>query len=773
MHFQHFTSARAIALTAFATLALLSVSQIAAGGLLGDRVPIPDVQRSAAAETRTERHLLGPPLKESVSPRLESVLGAFEDAFEERDGDVMALIAASAGIELDGDRLAVTVRPTWGRTTQAVDLGQIEKMGGEVLACSEHFLDLSIPVSKLRELSECGGVAFVQRRLLGVLQVEHRAQPVELSGFGRDPVVSEGVALSGAATQHGLGFSGVGMKVAVIDGGFIGIYDAYAAGELGGDAWFLDLTGLGIDTETEHGTAVAENVCDMAPGVTLYMIKIASAAHLESAKDFCISEGIHIINHSMGWFGQPGDGSGSICDIAEDAYANGILWVNSAGNNALNHNEGVFTDTDVDGFHEFSPGDPLLTVFLGLGESISLFLTWHAWPLTFEDYDLYLYDNSITSVAWSLNVQAPGQPVESLTYTATASGFYHVGIHDFSTTSPHEYDLMAMSGRKFHPLYGGEYYVKSGSILSPADAEHVLAVGALHHSEWYTGPVACFSSWGPTNDGRLKPEIAGPDSCASFTYDPNWIGTSSSSPHVAGAAALIWQEVPTIVTVDDIWGWLTDHAVDMGVPGQDNTYGYGRLDIPPDVPVEASFYALATEDGSVMLRWVIASTSDIQALNVYRSIGSDGTFVRINDDLMEPDSPGAFEDSTVWPGGTFCYELRALMTDGSEDTVGESVTVRVPGALGLSLRPPTPNPTADRTDLSFDIPAVAGAVKLAVFDVGGRLVRTLIDEAMPPGRYSLAWDAEDDQGSRVASGVYFCVLTAGEETRSRKVLLLR
>jgi subtilisin family serine protease len=106
-----------------------------------------------------------------------------------------------------------------------------------------------------------------------------------------------------------------------------------------------------------------------------------------------------------------------------------------------------------------------------------------------------------------------------------------------------------------------------------------MAVGAISHENWTAGPQEPFSSQGPTNDGRIKPEISGPDNVRSSIFG-SFGGTSASSPHVAGAAALILSQYPTY-SVSQLWNALTSSAVDMGSSGQDNIYGYGRLNLPP------------------------------------------------------------------------------------------------------------------------------------------------------------------------------------------------
>jgi hypothetical protein len=66
-------------------------------------------------------------------------------------------------------------------------------------------------------------------------------------------------------------------------------------------------------------------------------------------------------------------------------------------------------------------------------------------------------------------------------------------------------------------------------------------------------------------------------------------------------------------------------------------------------------------------------------------------------------------------------------------------------------------------------------VTLQLFDVGGRLVRTLVDEMQEPREegYLIEWDGADDSGRKLPSGVYFYRLRTGEVTRTRKLMLLR
>jgi subtilisin-like proprotein convertase family protein len=94
----------------------------------------------------------------------------------------------------------------------------------------------------------------------------------------------------------------------------------------------------------------------------------------------------------------------------------------------------------------------------------------------------------------------------------------------------------------------------------------------------------------------------------------------------------------------------------------------------------------------------------------------------------------------------------------------------LPQALALNRN--FPNPFNPQTVIGFAVPQ-AGPVKLAVFDLRGRLVTTLVDEAMTAGHHQAVWRGQDDRGQQVASGTYFYRLTAGGQTITDKMLLLK
>ena len=83
-----------------------------------------------------------------------------------------------------------------------------------------------------------------------------------------------------------------------------------------------------------------------------------------------------------------------------------------------------------------------------------------------------------------------------------------------------------------------------------------------------------------------------------------------------------------------------------------------------------------------------------------------------------------------------------------------------------------PNPFIRHTQIRYELP-IASHIKLAVYDVAGREVRTLVDGTEPAGFYKVAWDGRDDEGHLAPSGVYFLRFQAGSFKSIKKMVALR
>jgi len=130
-----------------------------------------------------------------------------------------------------------------------------------------------------------------------------------------------------------------------------------------------------------------------------------------------------------------------------------------------------------------------------------------------------------------------------------------------------------------------------------------------------------------------------------------------------------------------------------------------------------------------------------------------------------------------WPSGVVqeIYDVAVDQRITIEEDVSCLSGVETPPAIprALALHANIPNPFNPATTIRFDLPA-AGPVRLAIYDVTGRLVRALAaDDSRPAGRFEAVWDGRTEDGAESAAGIYFCRLEAGERVLTRKMALIR
>ena len=134
-------------------------------------------------------------------------------------------------------------------------------------------------------------------------------------------------------------------------------------------------------------------------------------------------------------------------------------------------------------------------------------------------------------------------------------------------------------------------------------------------------------------------------------------------------------------------------------------------------------------------------------------------------------------DSVIvsWPAGTVeiytavLADRRLTLTESRVTDVGDATAA---GGPAFQLAAVTPNPASGPAVLRFALPKTAH-VRLAVFDVRGRLVATLANGLLPPGWHPIVWQRRDTRGARVASGVYWAQLEALGEVRTQRLVLVR
>lgn len=445
-----------------------------------------------------------------------------------------------------------------------------------------------------------------------------------------DAVAGEEVAAALAPAWHAKGFTGKGVKVAIIDGGFVGLADRQASGDLPANVITQDVCGGGFNTITDHGTGVAEIVYEMAPDAQLYLICIETEVDFAAAVQYAKGQGVHVISHSGSWFGPVrGDGTGLFGGLAADARAAGILWVNSAGNYAQTHWSGTYVPSGNGSIHLFAPGDQGNTFVLPNNTPICGFLRWDEWPAAVSDFDLLLIrSDTLQILDTSADEQTGSQPaIEGLCGRQTSGSSMTVAwfIGGYSVKSNPRIDLFTFSP----PL---QYQTAAGSILEPGTSPAALAVGALC---WQSKQPEAFTSQGPTVDGRVKPDIAAHDSVSSATYGSffgcgmsGFAGTSAAAPEVAGAAALVKQAFPSY-TPDQLQQYLVKAARDLGAPGADNVTGAGELQLPtpPDLVKPAGKALTSSGKAGKIVKLLFTAGDDSGSVDVVDQVKRNGRVV--------------------------------------------------------------------------------------------------------------------------------------------------
>ena len=125
-------------------------------------------------------------------------------------------------------------------------------------------------------------------------------------------------------------------------------------------------------------------------------------------------------------------------------------------------------------------------------------------------------------------------------------------------------------------------------------------------------------------------------------------------------------------------------------------------------------------------------------------------------------------------------------TDGTSPNFGIDVVIpetieEEPTAVHPKQRPSQhfsldqnyPNPFNPVTKIRFELPA-ASRVRLEIYDVTGRLVKTLVNKSsMPAGQYETSWNGKNNNGQSVSSGIYFYKMEADRFQKVRKMVLIK
>jgi len=215
-----------------------------------------------------------------------------------------------------------------------------------------------------------------------------------------------------------------------------------------------------------------------------------------------------------------------------------------------------------------------------------------AWGASNIDLDLYLFNADHSACGnHSLGPQDGDEnPIEDASCQTNADWVY-AAIYN-----PFDVDLSGLSGWLYTSNYldEGEWDADMPTTLTlPGDTVEGISVGAVDIPE--TDAVAYYSSRGPTEDGRVKPDFVAPASTSTETYgNRGFPGTSCAAPHAAGVAALALSASKGSMDPRALREWMQENTTDIESQGVDNRSGHGLL-TPGDIPWTGCHCATTTK----------------------------------------------------------------------------------------------------------------------------------------------------------------------------------
>jgi len=571
------------------------------------------------------------------------------------------------------------------------------------------------------------------------------------------------------------GVTGAGVRVGVISDGVGGMASAQATGDLPPSVNTSTCNVVpGDPTATgAEGTALMEIVHDIAPGAELWFGHFGMGTDLDfNAAVDCLAAHTDVVIDDMNWFNVgPYDGTSSVSTNTSTELNSGSnlirLYATAVGNYAPEHYQAMFSDYGGShlGWHKFQSGGGVTDAYgispayinplnLAQYDDVLVFLQWNEpFGSATSDYDLALLKHTGLGQVAS-GIENPGNPVEYLYYqNPGAEDFFDIVIKKQSGVARTlDMFVFPLTTKWLLPNNAVvNFNMVGSSVPNQADArDGVIAVGAIDSADAEHDTIEFYSSNGPTNDGRTKPDITGIDGVSvtgAGGFGSPFYGTSAAAPHVAGVAALLLQCRPDLKAGEPgdnpsadrtaLRNLIVNHAVDLGTAGMDNIYGAGRIDAyaaafaagcaatptptatrtptptPTATPIPACTAVLRVESGRVLEGQDVTVRLQVDGICA-PGLGDISVFVVYNSTVVQPEGCSSNPEGTLDNAECDTSGLGAVHFTGTRTSPGATgsipladITFRAVGSAGLNTVLEAQEDTGVFKDTDgVDIPAV-------------------------------------------------------------------
>lgn len=195
---------------------------------------------------------------------------------------------------------------------------------------------------------------------------------------------------------------------------------------------------------------------------------------------------------------------------------------------------------------------------------------------------------------------------------------------------------------------------------------------------------------------------------------------------------------------------------------------------PLIVPIALVHLSARSAEAGVVLAWEFGAETvhDLAGIGVERAAAPAGPYAARTRELLRPVAAMSYEDRGVEDGATYWYRLALVNSAGRVERSRPVHVTFTPAATAAELVIPMCAETGAPVDIRYSVTQSGAEVRLDIYDVAGRHLRTLPQGARSRGPQRTQWDRRDANGNPVGRGIYIVRLAAGESSLQRKAVVL-